>query len=82
MANMREDSAKNWASDTGIQDINGGSLQRIADATEIMAKSYVALIEDRKRYERWYLEERERRHKRDRQIAAFKGVITKLRKRA
>lgn len=57
-----------------------GCLQRIADATEKMAQSYAALIEERDLYKRWYDEEERRRHSAERRIAALKGVITKLKK--
>lgn len=43
MPNMRDESRKNWEAGNSLEVINAGSLQRIADATEAMAKSYTAL---------------------------------------
>ena len=63
-----------------LEKINCGSLQRIADGVELMAKSYRELIYERNRYEQWFREEREKRHCRDRSIAALRGVITKLKR--
>lgn len=81
MANFRDASRQDWASGSTNEDINAGSLQRIADATEKMAASYDAMRNDRDRYERWYKEERARCEKRDRQISALRGVITRLKRR-
>jgi hypothetical protein len=80
MANTREDSRKNWDSAGTREDINSGSLQRIADATELIAQRYSELIADVERYKRWYAEEKQRRESRDNQIRSLKGVITKPRK--
>lgn len=57
-----------------------GSLQRIADATELMAHNYLQLQADRDRYKKWWLEERAARDAADLRGAGLKGVITKLRK--
>ena len=64
-----------------------GSLQRIADATEKMSKGYqdmrnrIEQLEgDLERYRSWYQEWVQRCNRRDRQIAALKGVITKMKK--
>jgi len=54
MPNQREHSKQNWASGGSVEEINSGSLQRIADATEIMAQNYVTLQNDLK----WYKGER------------------------
>lgn len=64
-----------------IDHINCGSLQRIADATEAMAKNHVALQNDCDRYKRWFNEENERRLKLERSNAALRGQITKLKKK-
>ncbi len=54
--NHREASKKSWGTRAKAteDEINMGSLQRIADATEKMAQNWDALIEERDRYERWY----------------------------
>lgn len=81
MPNMRQDSRKEWGSGSSVQDINAGSLQRIADATEAMAKNWNALTAERDRYEHWYRREVDLRESAERSNSALRGVITKLRKR-
>jgi hypothetical protein len=78
MANFREVSKQNFTSDNTIEHINAGSLQRIADATELMAKNYLQLQSDRDLYKRWYNESSAQKAKLYRQISALRGVITKL----
>jgi hypothetical protein len=58
-----------------------GSLQRIADATEAMAKNHIQLQQERERYKRWYDDERYERAKLEKSNAALRGQITKLRKK-
>jgi len=84
MANLRELSKQNFESANGntLEAIGAGSLQRIADATELMAKNYLQLQTDRELYKRWYNESKAQKEKLYRQISALKGVITKLKKRA
>lgn len=60
-----------------IEQINAGSLLRIADATEKMSKSVVALEAERDRYKGWYEDEKERRKHAERRIIALKGVVTR-----
>lgn len=58
--NYREESRKNYGTDTedgvGItmDQLNAGSLMRIADATELMARNFLELQADRDKYKRWY----------------------------
>ena len=81
----RDESKRNYAieeSQLTLNHLNAGSLQRIADATELMAKNYLALQEEAARYKRWYEGERKSRHELELQRAALKGVITKLKKAA
>jgi hypothetical protein len=81
MANFRESSIAHWSSSNNcVEHINAGSLQRIADATELMATSYQSLIEERDRYKRYYEERKKNMASMERRIAALRGVITKLRK--
>lgn len=75
---QREASKQNWDCRNTVEDINSGSLQRIADATEKMAGNYIALQNDRDMYKRWYDQAREEKEKLYRKISALKGVITKL----
>ena len=79
MATYRQTSRADWCS-SGIEGINAGSLQRIADAAEKMAQSYVALIEERERYKRWYENQRDLVQIERRSNSALRGVITKLKK--
>lgn len=84
--NFRVASVKNWNASgsnggTTIENINAGSLQRIADACELMAKNQQALINDRDMYKRWYEEKRARCEKLGYSIRAYKAIITKLRRK-
>ena len=50
----REESRKNWGKDSAqgaltIEQINTGTLLRIADAVEAMAKRHIELIDERDR---------------------------------
>ncbi len=81
---LRQESKKDWnpaSFNTATRDeINCGSLQRIADACELMARRYQDLIAERDRLKtsRDIWEERARR--RERQIIALRGVVTRLKK--
>jgi hypothetical protein len=63
-----------------LNNVEVGCLQRIADATEAMAKPFVNLVSERERYERYYKSEREDNKRLARRIAALQGVITKMKK--
>lgn len=80
---QREASRKEWVTPSPPcrEEINSGSLQRIADATEKMAADYDRMRYDRDYFERRYKEEFERRKSKDRQIYALRGVITKLKRK-
>lgn len=87
MANQREASKQNWTSSDTIEDINSGCLQRIADATELIAKNYTQLLKDIEshkadadKYKRLFLEQLEVRSKIYKRISAYQGVITKQKK--
>ena len=54
MADFRGDSREVWTSAKTVEHINAGSLQRIADATELMARRHLDLIRERDEYERRY----------------------------
>lgn len=65
-----------------IDEISLGCMQRIADATELMAKDYRRMQRDlewHKKSRRDLIEERERLL---RQLAATRGVVTRLKKKA
>lgn len=82
----REVSKVNWAAGTDgkniptAEAINIGSLQRIADATEAMAKRHLDLIDDRERFRKWFRDEEAENTKLNRRIFALRGVITRQRK--
>jgi hypothetical protein len=75
---FRDDSKGNWTSTGTVESINAGSLQRIADATEKMAGSYIALQADRDRYKKWYEERGEVVAQRNATIAGLRGHNTRL----
>ena len=89
--NYKQASRANWVGEgsnvdkcsefPGIDYVNMASLQRIADATELMAKRHQELLADvdwhMKRGDRW----KDNAEKYQRQIKALKGVITKLKKK-
>ena len=61
--------------------IAAGSLQRIATATEAMAKRQTGLMAEHDRYKRWYGAERERADGLERSNSALRGHITRLKRR-
>lgn len=85
--NLRDESCKPYTTTVlegeGVSDdsLKTGALLRIADATEKMAQRHTELIEQRDRYERYWEESRRTIEARDRQIAALRGQITKLKRR-
>jgi len=81
MPTQREDSRKDWNSTSTTQDINSGSLQRIADATEKMAAGYDKLRYDLDYYQRRAKELNIANHLCRRRMAALRGVITKLKRK-
>lgn len=82
MATFRQLSKQDFTpKETNLESLNTGSLQRIADATELMAKNFIAMQNDLDYYKRRYNECRGREDKLYRQISALKGVITKLKKK-
>ena len=60
------------------EQINTGSLQRIADACEAMAKNHITLMNERDRFERWYREAEKKCARKDKQIAAYRGIVKRL----
>lgn len=80
--NQREASRKEWGGNNTIEDINSGSLQRIADACEKMAVNHIRLQQDHDNYKRWYHEGVVRRNELERKITALRGVITRMKNKA
>ena len=80
----KDESRKNWGrSDRGPTDdeLKLGALLRIADATEVMAREYQRLINDRDMYKRWFDNAEDERDRLGRSNSALRGQITRLRKR-
>lgn len=79
----RIESKKNWhhSGDTSKDDIKTGSLQRIADATELMAKDYQKLISERDYYKRCYESEKNCSRRLNRSNTALRAWITRLKKK-
>ncbi len=70
MADFRGDSREVWTSAKTVEHINAGSLQRIADATELMARRHLDLIRERDEYERRYNAKDRRMHPREKAAIA------------
>lgn len=80
MPTLRESSKSSWFSNDTLEQINAGSLQRIADAIEMSCK-------DREKLERDYAYMRQSRDSANaavdrltRSNAALRGVINRMRK--
>jgi valyl-tRNA synthetase len=80
MVTLRDTSRKVWSSNDTLEAINAGSLQRIDDATEAMAKNHIALENQVKELEASRDYWRERYDLQERITRAQKGLVTKLRK--
>lgn len=78
--NHREASKKVWTSSdpTRMDEINLGSMQRIADACELMAQNHARLVSDRDMYEQRYRQNQAYYYAEQRRTRAPRGVITKL----
>lgn len=78
--NMKEASRGSWSASNPptLENINVGSLQRIADATETIAQNYGKLIRERDQAikERDY--ERQETKFLEHRIRSLRGVITRL----
>lgn len=64
-----------------VEEINTGSLQRIADAAEKMAKNYTDLQDELEKMTKSKNYWRDQAEYKTRQIFALKGHITRLKKR-
>ena len=67
-----------WSGGGTIEDKQRCCLQRIADATETMAKNHDELQRRAESFERMYKDQRRRAKSLERSNAALRGVITKL----
>ena len=80
--NFRESSRNDWTRPGGAtpEDAKLGCLQRIADATELMAKDHAKLIRELDCAEKSRKSWMESYDRSTRRITALRGVITKLKK--
>lgn len=82
MATMRENSRREWDCNQTLEQINCGSLQRIAEATELMAKNWALLVADRDRYKGYFEREKSACERLVRRVNALRGAVTKAKKRS
>jgi hypothetical protein len=83
MATLRETSKQNYAcTGTTADQINAGSLQRIADSLEKMEQPYLQLLRDNEFLNRRYKEQQADLQRMAKRIWAYQGVITKMKKKA
>ena len=61
-----------------LEHVKIGLLQRMADATEAMAKEHNELLRQNDLYLRWYQEEREKTASLQKTVSNLRGQITKL----
>jgi hypothetical protein len=82
---LKDKSRKNWDTQheefLGYDELKVGALQRIADATEAMAKNHIQLINELERYKSYYTHTLKRAVNAERSNAALRGVITKLKRK-
>ena len=81
---MRTISKNNYKSAEGstLDVINTGSLQRIADATELMAQNYLKLQRDLDFYKGLYNRTKERLVSLEKTNRSLKGWVTRLKKQS
>lgn len=84
MTSLRDESRVNYrvrGERASTDELRTGALQRIADATEAMAKRHTELIRERDSFMSLYYAACERETKLSRSNAALRGQITRLRKK-
>ena len=80
MSTMREASRGNFNNRNTMEDLTLGCLQRIADATELMAKRHQELIDQKDAAEQSRDYWRRAHDAKNRRLIASRGQITKLKK--
>lgn len=78
MMEMRVLSRKTWQGSGTIEEINAGSLQRIADAVETISKPYLELLNQVERLKEYNARLVRELSQAQRSNAALRGQITKL----
>lgn len=75
----KTESKKTWYSEKqetpNIEQLSFGCLQRIADATEVMAKNYNELIRERDLYKKRYENVSSENDRLRRSVASYKGKL-------
>lgn len=66
---------------TSLEQINTGSLQRIADATEKMAQYHVSILQNLEYYKELSSKRAKRIEELERSVLAYKGVVGRLQKK-
>jgi hypothetical protein len=81
---FKEESKEDWYVDSeqvlSDERLKLGAILRIADATEVMARNYQTLIDERNMYKRWWVAAESQKGRLKRANAALLGVIKKLKK--
>lgn len=80
---LREESKANWSSSTPkatVDELKIGCLQRIADATEVMAQNHRELQANLDMYKRWATERQDKINRLERKVSALRGVITRMKR--
>ncbi len=80
MSDFREASKRRWTSNTSVEHINAGSLQRIADAMELSCRNREQLERDYAYMRKARDSERARSDRLARSNAALRGVINRMKK--
>jgi hypothetical protein len=80
MSDFREASRNHWTSNTSVEHINAGSLQRIADAMELSCKDRERLERNYANMRRWRDEAKACSERLARSNAALRGVIKRMKK--
>ena len=78
----RDASKRDWTAPEKptVDEIKIGSLQRIADAVELVAKNYLRLIDDRNMWERTAAQRARTIDSLRRREAGLRGTITRMKK--
>lgn len=80
MTTLREAARAGYSAESAPthEEIRTGCLQRIADATELMAKHHQELVDERDRFKRYYESQQGINAMLGRRIIALRGRITRL----
>jgi hypothetical protein len=84
MATFRDQSKAQYSAThpTPLDQINAGSLQRIADACELMSKDYANLLSQREQYKQWWYDAKAERDAAYKTVIGLRGQVGKLLARA